>query len=84
MTAAEITASILSAIAKGRGFVWEAPQEIGNGEVAIYLGTGFGIIAAPREFGGADYTVVYDDGTEYDYDSTFNNAVDAVALAESL
>ena len=85
MTAAEITTDILAAIANGNGFSWEAPQEIGNGEVAVHMEvTGYGIISAPHPFAGATYTVVHADGTEYDCDSTFNNAADAVALAESL
>ena len=85
MTTAEIIASLKRAITDGNGFTWEKPKPIGNGDVAVYLrNTGFGIIAAPHRYSGAEYTVVYDDGTEYDYDSTFNNAQDAVMLAESL
>ena len=84
MTAAEITTDLLSAISNGGGFSWDKPQSIGNDEVAVYMSSGFGILAAPHAFAGATFTVVYDDGTEYDMDSTFNNAVEAVALAESL
>ena len=84
MTAAEITTSLTSAIANGRGFRWDAPQHIGNGEVAVYMSSGFGIIARPHQYAGAEYAVVYDDGAEYDYDSRFNNPVDAVRLVEAL
>jgi hypothetical protein len=85
MTAAEIIDSITSAITNGRNLVWEAPQTIGNGEVAIYLfHSGFGIIAAPHRYSGAEYTVVNSDGVEVDCASTFNNAIDAVAFAETL
>jgi hypothetical protein len=84
MTAAEITTSLASAIANGRGFSWDAPQHIGNGEVAVYMNSGFGIIARPHPYAGAEYTVVWGDGTEYDLDSTFNNAAAAVRLVEAL
>jgi len=85
MTSTKITTDLLSAIATGNGCAWEAPQDIGNGEVAVYMTvTGYGIIAAPHAFSGATYTVVHADGVEYECDSTFNNAADAVSLAESL
>jgi len=85
MTTAEIIASLSTAISNGNGFTWDKPQSIGGGDVAVHMrNAGFGIIASPHRYSGADYTVVYDDGTEYDYDSTFNNAQDAVRLAESL
>ena len=84
MTSTEIIDSLNTAITNGRGFIWEKPQAIGNGEVSVYTQNGFGIIAVPHRYSGAEYTVVWDDGTEYDNQSTFRSAADAVTLAESL
>ena len=84
MTTDTIITRLQSAINRSGGLVWQQPQVIGNGEVAVYMRSGFGILASPHRFAGATFTVVWDDGTEYDMDSTFNNAGDAVTLAESI